>query len=69
MAAPITTNGFETSIRHMEEKDLPGNANWVVQKYGGTSLGKFPQEIVSDIIVCVALHQDMVQTLKEIGLV
>jgi len=53
----------------MEEKDLPGNANWVVQKYGGTSLGKFPQEIVSDIIVCVALHQDMVQTLKEIGLV
>lgn len=41
---------FETLIHHTPEKDLPGNANWVVQKYGGTSLGKFPVQIVDDII-------------------
>jgi len=51
MAAHVTTNGFEQRIPHKQEKELPGNANWVVQKYGGTSLGKFPKEIAEDIVV------------------
>ena len=51
MPSPITANGAEQRIPHQQEKDLPGNANWVVQKYGGTSLGKFPTEIADDIIV------------------
>jgi len=51
MEPQITTNGYEQRIPHKQEKDLPGNANWVVQKYGGTSLGKFPREIAEDIVV------------------
>ena len=46
-----TTNGFEQRIPHKQEKELGGNANWVVQKYGGTSLGKFPVAIAEDIVV------------------
>ena len=44
------TIGFEQRIPHTQEKELPGNANWVVQKYGGTSLGKFATQIAEDII-------------------
>lgn len=51
MATQITANGFEQRIPHIQEKDLPGNANWVVQKYGGTSLGKFAVQIAEDIVV------------------
>lgn len=51
--SPISTTStsFGDRILHQQEKDLPGNANWVVQKYGGTSLGKFPVNIAQDIIV------------------
>ncbi|PNS15502.1 hypothetical protein CAC42_761 [Sphaceloma murrayae] len=51
--SPVTTtaNDFGERIPHKQEKELPGNANWVVQKYGGTSLGKFPVNIAQDIIV------------------
>ncbi|KAE9993211.1 hypothetical protein EG327_006012 [Venturia inaequalis] len=31
----------EESIPHTPEKNLPGGGNWVVQKFGGTSVGKF----------------------------
>lgn len=47
----ITATSMGETIPHQQEKDLPGNANWVVQKYGGTSLGKFPFNIAQDIIV------------------
>lgn len=30
------------------------NAPWVVQKFGGTSVGKFPVNIARDIVGCVA---------------
>jgi len=43
------TYGAEDSIPHQEEKNLPGGANWVVQKYGGTSVGKFAGNI-ADIV-------------------
>lgn len=39
------TYGQEDSIPHTEEKNLPGGANWVVQKFGGTSVGKFASGI------------------------
>ncbi|KAF4549371.1 Amino acid kinase-like protein [Elsinoe fawcettii] len=47
----VTANGLGERIPHTQEKELPGNANWVVQKYGGTSLGKFPINIAEDIVV------------------
>lgn len=50
-AQQSTINGFGDRIPHSQEKDLPGNANWVVQKYGGTSLGKFPVAIAQDIVL------------------
>jgi hypothetical protein len=37
------------SIPHTKEKNLPGGANWVVQKFGGTSVGKFAANI-ADIV-------------------
>jgi aspartate kinase len=41
--------GAEDSIPHQKEKNLPGGANWVVQKFGGTSVGKFAGSI-ADIV-------------------
>ena len=52
MSAALTnghTYGEPTSIPHSMEKDLPGGANWVVQKFGGTSVGKFALKI-ADIV-------------------
>jgi hypothetical protein len=43
------TYGSEDSIPHKMEKDLPGGENWVAQKFGGTSVGKFPLNI-ADIV-------------------
>ncbi|KAF2114930.1 bifunctional aspartokinase/homoserine dehydrogenase [Lophiotrema nucula] len=41
-----TLNGHGSSIRtHTEEKNLPGG--WVVLKFGGTSVGKFSENIAS----------------------
>lgn len=45
------TNGFEQSIPHQQEKNLPGGGNWVVQKFGGTSVGKFAVDIARDIVL------------------
>jgi aspartokinase len=45
MSAP-TTNGTlheAERIAHTEEKDLPGG--WCVLKFGGTSVGKFAENI------------------------
>ncbi|EGP85256.1 unnamed protein product [Zymoseptoria tritici ST99CH_3D7] len=35
---------------HTTEKSIPGGGNWVVQKFGGTSVGKFPVKIAEDIV-------------------
>lgn len=45
-------NGFLGHDRrpHVSEKNLPGGGNWVVQKFGGTSVGKFPVKIAEDIV-------------------
>lgn len=42
--------GIENRIPHSRERDLPGGANWVVQKFGGTSVGKFGRVIAEDIV-------------------
>jgi len=53
MSFTPTSESVGQRIPHSKEKDLPGNANWVVQKYGGTSLGKLPVNIAEDIILYV----------------
>jgi hypothetical protein len=41
-----TSNGvIPNSIPHTKEKDLPDGGNWVVQKYGGTAIGKHSHNI------------------------
>ncbi|KAK5112701.1 hypothetical protein LTR85_011212 [Meristemomyces frigidus] len=55
-AAEKTTNGpvkdvIDDRIPHTQERDLPGGANWVVQKFGGTSVGKFAVKIAEDIVL------------------
>lgn len=51
MASGTLTNGYTNgdSIPHQKEKNLPGGGNWVVQKFGGTSVGKFALNI-ADIV-------------------
>lgn len=44
------TNGFAYRIPHSPELSIPGGGNWVVQKYGGTSVGKFPVKIAEEIV-------------------
>lgn len=38
-----TTYSERSIARHQEEKDLPGG--WMVLKFGGTSVGKFAENI------------------------
>ncbi|KAK4543079.1 hypothetical protein LTR36_005856 [Oleoguttula mirabilis] len=45
------THGIPDRIPHTQERDLPGGANWVVQKFGGTSVGKFAVKIAEDIVL------------------
>lgn len=56
------TNGFEQSIPHQQEKNLPGGGNWVVQKFGGTSVGKFAVDIAKDIVMYVDPATTVVST-------
>lgn len=47
MSSPLT-NGYtprSERIAHQEEKNLPGG--WVVLKFGGTSVGKFAENIAA----------------------
>lgn len=46
----ILENGVTDSRPHQTEKSIPGGGNWVVQKFGGTSVGKFPVKIAEDIV-------------------
>ena len=48
---PVTNGTIENRIPHTQERDLPGGANWVVQKFGGTSVGKFGVKIADDIVL------------------
>lgn len=46
----ILGNDFGDRRPHQTEKSIPGGGNWVVQKFGGTSVGKFPIKIAEDIV-------------------
>ena len=47
----VTNGTIEDRIPHTQEKDLANGANWVAQKFGGTSVGKFPEKIAEDIVL------------------
>lgn len=51
MATEYLINGFEQRIPHQPERNLPGGGNWVVQKFGGTSVGKFAVKIAEEIVL------------------
>jgi aspartate kinase len=36
---------------YLPPQDMPKANNWIVQKFGGTSVGKFPLKIAEDIIL------------------
>ena len=42
---------FQINRIHQKEQDLPTGGNWVVQKFGGTSVGKFAVGIAQDIVL------------------
>ncbi|GAB7362423.1 hypothetical protein MBLNU230_g2745t1 [Neophaeotheca triangularis] len=48
MTSTQLPNGYQ--IPHQPERNLPGGGNWVVQKFGGTSVGKVAEKIVRDIV-------------------
>ena len=50
---PVVNGHFPFRISHTPERYLPGGANWVVQKFGGTSVGKFAVKIAEDIVLYV----------------
>ena len=49
----VINGGIENRIPHTQERDLPGGANWLVQKFGGTAVGKFGVQIAEDIVLYV----------------
>lgn len=53
--SPIDATNFINGILgdrrpHVPERNLPGGGNWVVQKFGGTSVGKFPIKIAEEVV-------------------
>ncbi|KAK5129796.1 hypothetical protein LTR08_002816 [Meristemomyces frigidus] len=56
---PATTS-ISDRIPHTQERDLPGGANWVVQKFGGTSVGKFAVKIAEDIVLSGLKHNQRI---------
>lgn len=46
-------NGHIDSLSDNPERYLPGGTKWIVQKFGGTSLGKFAATIAEDIVLYV----------------
>ena len=51
----VGLNGIDWNrIPHTPEKELANGANWVVQKFGGTSVGKFGRVIGEDIVAYVS---------------
>lgn len=48
---PVIDRSWPSRISHTPERYLPGGANWVVQKFGGTSVGKFAIKIAEDIVL------------------
>lgn len=59
--SPLDMNNFINGISGIKtvgdsrpqipQRNLPIEERWIVQKFGGTSIGKFPVKIVEDIIV------------------
>lgn len=52
---PVDATNFINGILgdrrpHVPEKNVPGGGNWVVQKFGGTSVGKFPIKIAEEVV-------------------
>ncbi|KAF2160761.1 hypothetical protein M409DRAFT_59783 [Zasmidium cellare ATCC 36951] len=52
---PVDATNFINGILgdrrpHVPERNLPGGGNWVVQKVGGTSVGKFPVKIAEEVV-------------------
>lgn len=45
------TRAISDRIAHSEERELPGGANWVVQKFGGTSVGKVAVKIADEVVL------------------
>jgi aspartate kinase len=49
----IEVNGQPQPLSDSHEKELPNGTTWIVQKFGGTSLGKFAATIAEDIVLYV----------------
>jgi aspartate kinase len=47
MSPPLTVNNPEMARALLKNH---GDRGWVVQKFGGTSVGKFPDKIAEDIV-------------------
>lgn len=61
-------NGHIDSIPQSIENDLHDDTNWIVQKFGGTSLGKFAVTIAEDIVLyVVAGHRRVLYRLNATG--
>lgn len=44
-------NLYSSILDLQSQASLPiGNGGWIIQKFGGTSVGKFPEQIVDDIV-------------------
>ena len=60
MGAEMLTNGYHSAgeglalNRHVAVPSKHDAQGWVVQKFGGTSVGKFAESIADGIVRCVA---------------
>lgn len=64
MSAAVFTNGHQdaSTITNNAPKNNDSSQGWVVQKFGGTSVGKFAVNIAEDIVRLADLNSATKQT-------
>jgi hypothetical protein len=50
MGADSLPNGLRSTSETNGFLEIPASEKWIVQKFGGTSVGKFPLNIVDDVV-------------------
>lgn len=61
-SSSLSSNDAPRTPPNMHQNTIDPAAKWLVQKYGGTSVGKFAAQIAENIIPCV--HQGQVALLS-----
>lgn len=53
-SSSVSSSSLPRTPPNLHQNTIDPDAKWLVQKFGGTSVGKFATKIAEDIVACVA---------------